>query len=269
MRALGVLVSSAALIACASSTSGGGAPMSSGDPPDTADRDQVERGGTALATLESVIVGADSAFAFDPTIDPAATAAQNSSNIQTHARLAPCARVSTTADGVSIDDGAGCLVGAETLTGGITVGVRKDGATTTLTLTTTSFSANGKMASGTASFATSDGSNFDVTVDLTGATATRVSGKVAVEGRSGTFVIDGTVTAESASVTATVSIDAVTYMRGQCYASTGTVTVASALTTTTYAFEPLTPVNGQVAVTKSGVPKDSIELPPYGKCGVP
>jgi hypothetical protein len=262
MRTLALVLLASASVGC-SSTSTTTPSSSSGDKGETTDTELVASSAEGLFAVEAAVVAADTAFEFDPTLDPAADAATNVENVRAHAATAPCAKVSATTDTVTLDLGSKCIIGAETLSGAFTVRVTKTAATTTLALDLTDVSVSGMNVSGTASFATTNGTSFAVTVDLTSG-ASHVTGNVTATGINGTLRLDGSLTAS----TFTMRVDGVTYVRGQCYATTGSVEAQSQRGVTTYDFEALTPTNSQVAVTKDGAPRDSVPLPPYGSCGI-
>jgi hypothetical protein len=263
------------LVGCAGYVSPDNAPpapssSSSGsvDTSDPVDRDHVERSGRGLFAALAAIVAADSAIAFDPTIDPAATPVQNAASIRTHAAPSECAKVSPGTDAsVAVDYGAQCVVDGETLSGSLTIAVKKSGATTTLAVTYTNVSVSGMSVSGSATFAMTDKVELDVTLDVTSGTS-HVTGKLTAGGGTGKLAIKGAITVTTPDLPVNVRIDDLAYVRGHCYGSTGTITADSTRGTTTYTFGLITPFNGQVTVTKNGVPKDSIALPTYGTCGV-
>jgi len=226
------------LVGCTSSSSS----SSSSQP---ADHDAVERSARILYSVEAAVVAADTAFDFGDTIDPNATPEQNVARVRGHASAPTCAEVSATADTVTVDWGAKCVVGAETLSGTMTVKITVAG----IAVSYANVSVSGMTAPAAASFVTTDGASFTVTFDG--------GDRVTAADANGAIRIDGTVSG--------VGIDGVVYIRGQCYAREGKIL---AFGTTTYELEALTPINAQVAVTNANVPFDSVELPPYGSCGV-
>jgi hypothetical protein len=227
------------LVGCTSSSS------AAEPPPSGADHDAVDRSALILFSVEAAVVAADTAFDFGDTIDPKATPEQNVARVRGHASAPTCAVVSATTDTVTVDWGAKCVVGAETMSGTMTVKITSAG----IAVTYANVSVSGMTAPAAASFATTDGASFTVTFDG--------GDRVTAADASGAIRIDGTVSG--------VRIEGLLYLRGQCYAREGKII---AFGTTTYELEMLTPINAQVAVTNANVPFDSVELPPYGSCGV-
>src|SRR5262245_40223440 len=127
------LLLATATFACSSSSQSTSSSSSSGDPNGSTssptDRDHVERSDHGLLAAQVALVAADSAFSFDPTIDPGATADQNVVNIRANASQPTCAKVSGNGAALTIDYGGGCLVGAMTIAGSMSITVGKSGAT--------------------------------------------------------------------------------------------------------------------------------------------
>src|SRR5262249_37457375 len=135
----------------------------------------------------------------------------------------------------------------------------------TLTLTFSSFSVDNRTFTGTASFATTNGSTFTVTLDLT-ASAKAIKGTLTVTGSPGSFTIDGPLTVTEGGTSSTVTFKGVVYQPGQCYPNAGTATIAKgSLPQTTITFSATTATTGTVQVTTGKVTASS-QLPKYGSC---
>jgi hypothetical protein len=259
------------LLGCSSSSGGvdGGGLEGGGDSFTAEERGAYDRGSDSHLTAQHLLGLADSLFSFDPTLDPSKTAEQNAAAIQAQAtsQLAGCGKVTLNGTTVVVDFGAppGCTLASGTkASGSISLAVTAAGASLTVTATFTTLVVNGKDLSGTATFATTNGTAFTVTLSLTSAGTTHAS-NLTVAGAGGSMTVDGTVSAKTGDVTLTLTFTKVVWVAGQCYPSSGTLRVSSGVLTETITFGAATPTTGQVQVT---ILKKTVtaQLPAYGSC---
>ncbi len=234
------------------------------------DLDTAMTGGHEAIASQEVSVLANDLFDFDPTIVPGDSPAKNAANIASHVTslAGSCAKVTVTGAEVTVAFGSppGCtLSNGDTVSGTVAVAVSEAGGTTTLALTLTSVVIDGSSLAGTASFATSSGSSFQVTLDVTAGSDT-YTGDLTVAGESGSFTVSGTAKETVSGATSSYTLDDVVITPGHCYASAGSVTVVKGASTETITFESTTPTTGvaELTVGKHTVP---FTLPTYGDCG--
>jgi hypothetical protein len=250
-----------ALVACSSSS----------NPDDATNADNGAAGGDVTVTVQEALAGIDTMFQFDPTLKPDAGPDENAASIETQVKnSAPCAKLTRTGTSIQIDYGSGCTVGGVNISGSVTLSLSRSGppgpgGTTTLTLTFTNFSVDSRTFTGTASFATTNGSTFTVALDLTASTKA-IKGTLTVTGSPGSFTIDGPLTVTESGTTSNVVFKGVVYQPGQCYPNAGTVTITKgSLPQTTITFSAATATTGTVQVT-TGKATGSEQLPKYGSC---
>lgn len=246
----------------------GPGPADAGDGFSLEERDLSERGGHSSNATQQLAKLADGMFDFDPTIDPAKTAAENASAIQANTTINLNGCGSATLNGTTVTLSApapGCtLKNGVNVQGTVSLSVTKSGSTTTVTLTLTSVVVNGVSVSGTASFATSNGTTFTVTGDVTSGSTTYTM-NLTVAGSTGSTTINGTSTAKSGDSTNSMTFTNVVWKVGECYPSSGSLKVTKALVTSTITFDSSTPTTGKVSVT-SGRKTQTMQLPAYGNC---
>jgi hypothetical protein len=220
--------------------------------------------------LGQLLSVADSMFSFDPTIDPTKSASANAASIAAKitAALGGCGTVKVSGATVTASFGAppGCtLMSGVTVSGTVIAAVTTSGGTVTIALTLESLIAGGKALSGTASFATSNGTSFAVTTNLVSGTTTQTA-SLTVTGSSTAFVINGTASSIEGGVTTMFTFKSVVWQPGQCYPQAGSLEVAKGATTLTMTFSASTPSTGEVEVT-AGKRSYPLTLPAYGSCG--
>lgn len=236
----------------------------------TADElDSVRESGTSTSSAHQTVVIADSLFDFDPTIDPAATAEANAMAVRdrVQSQLNACGSVMLSGTTVTVSFGAapGCtLVNGVQASGSLTAGVSKMGATTTIALTFTNLVVNGKSLNGTASFATTTGTTFNVTAMLTSATDS-LNANVTVTGASGSFTMSGTASGSRGGANTAATFTNVTYRSGDCYPNGGSMAITRGPVSLTVTFSAATANSGTVTVTQ-GRRSTSATLPAYGSC---
>jgi len=163
---------------CKNSNRGaGGSTSSTGSTLSSDQSDTADRGGDGTLSVQQAFVLADNLFQFDPTINPQSTPAQNAQAIgtQTKSVLGSCGTVTVSGTTVSINFGAapGCmLAGGINVSGSVQATVTSSGATTTIALTLTNLMIDGRSLSGTLSFATTNGTTFQTSVNLTSSSGT-------------------------------------------------------------------------------------------------
>jgi len=227
-------------------------------------------GGGSMAINEEGTKLADSLFDFDPTIDPTTTAAQNAAAIGANIQMnlgSSCGTVSVMGADVTVSFGAppGCtLTNGNVVSGAVSLVVSQSGGTTTIALALTSVVCNGEPLSGTASFATTNGTTFAVTTNLTSSDKTD-SAQLTVTGRAGSYTVSGTSTLKENGLSSALTFAGLTVALGQCYATAGALTVSSGPVSETLTFDANTPTTGQVTA-QIGKRTTTLTLPPYGSC---
>src|SRR5262245_16831015 len=110
-----------------------------GDGLNAEERAHLDRGSSALSSVQQTVAIADSLFDFDPTIDPNLTAAQNAQAIlaNTNTNLNGCGSASISGTTVTVSFGAppGCTLrtGVQ-VSGAVTAAVSRLGPVTTVAL---------------------------------------------------------------------------------------------------------------------------------------
>jgi hypothetical protein len=166
---------------------------------------------------------------------------------------------------VSFGAAPGCtLAGGTQISGTVNLGVSEASGTTTIALTLTSVVVNGEALSGQASFATTNGSTFNVTSSMTSGAKVHAS-TLTIIGGSSSFSISGTATVTESGSTSNVTLTNVVHTKGECYATSGSMTVAKGGTSEVLTFEPSTPATGVVSV-QIGKHTTTATLPAYGDC---
>ncbi|MCG3173985.1 MAG: hypothetical protein GMKNLPBB_02202 [Myxococcota bacterium] len=270
------------LTACDSSTTSsdaggllpdGAAPADSGPPAGdwaaSPERDIFRKGADILSSIMATMAVADSFFAFDPTLDTSKTAEENAAAIQQTITVESksCAKVSLNGTSVTADFGSGCtLANGMQVAGAATASVGKEGSTITVKLILNGFHVNGKSATGTLVFTTTNGSDFTVQADMT-FSGDKVSGTLTIKGANGSFTANGSLSATQAGVPLTIAINNVVWSKGKCYPEAGSVSVTSGRVTITYTFSAQTADTGVVTVTQ-GRSTNTDTLPAYGSCPV-
>jgi len=269
-RTIIVVILSGVALACGSKsgapsgTDGGDAALSS------ADSAAFTTASDALAANEQVAKLADDLFDFDPTIDPKNSPSQNANAIGSNARSnlgMSCGKVSVAGAGVTVAFGAppGCtLANGDTVSGSVTVALSRAGSTTSVGLTLTDVVYDGVSLSGTASFATTNGSTFTVKSSLTSSTGSE-SSDLTVTGGTGSFSITGTATVTMGSTSSALTFSGVTVTKGQCYATAGSLAIEQGGADETLTFDSGTPETGKVSV-QVGKLTTTATLPAYGSC---
>jgi hypothetical protein len=222
-----------------------------------------------MAVDQQLITLADNLFDFDPTINPANTADQNASAIgaDAQASLGGCGAVKVSGADVTVSFGAppGCTLPDGTVVSGtVAVAVTQSGAITTVALTLDSVVVNDKSISGTASFATSNGSMFTVKANLTSGTQTDVA-DLTVTGATDSFTVSGTGTVTQSGSTTEITFNDMVVTKGECYATGGSMSITKGAITETITFSATTPDTGEVAITV-GKRTTEMTLPAYGSC---
>jgi hypothetical protein len=247
------------------------------DEPLTAtEHDTYRQGSDPVPSIQQLAAIADSLFDFDPTIDPTKTAAENASaiakqiagNLGAVGDAGPtCGSVVLNGASVTVDFGSGCkLTNGVTASGRVTATVSQASGTTTITLAFSSLVVDGASLSGTASFATTNGTAFTTNANLTTASTTYVVTNLAIASTAGTITINGAVGTGTGDQATTSTFGQVSWKLGTCYPSAGTITIKRGLITAVVTFSATTPSTGAVTVTIGR--KNSPEtLPAYGKCG--
>lgn len=231
--------------------------------------DSVRESGASTTSAHQAVVIADSMFDFDPTIDPSATAEANAMAVRDRIRsqLGTCGMVSLTNTTVAVSFGAapGCsLVNGVTASGSLSASVSKTGTTITIALAFTSLVVNGKSLDGTASFATSNGTTFNVTAMLTSGSDT-LNANVTVTGATGSFAMNGTASGSRGGSNTAATFSNVTYRSGDCYPNGGSMAITRGPVSMTVTFSAATANSGQVTVTQ-GRRTSTATLPAYGSC---
>lgn len=266
------------MFACSSSSSPAGSSSGGGDDGGGASEDAgltsdqneaFSTGGSSLSVNQEMAVLANSLFDFDPTIDAGATPQANASAIGANIKSAldGCGTVSVSGASVTVAFGAppGCtLSGGVSISGTVSVAVSQSSGTTTIALSLTSVVVDGKSLAGTASFATSSGSTFDVTTNLTSGTTTDTA-QLTITGASGSFTVSGTAHEMQTGGTSTIVFDDVVVVNGECYATSGSMQITKGIVSETITFDAQTPTTGIASVT---VGKHTVTqaLPAYGSC---
>jgi hypothetical protein len=287
---LGIVLASWAFAAACSSSSVGPPPTGDAGPPSAGDdaggdgdplspteRDTYDEGSGSVPSIEQLAHLAHSLFDFDPTIDPAKTAAENASAIanevsgnlgESGVAGTTCGHVTLATTSVTVDFGGGCTMkNGVTASGSVTAAVASSSGTVTITLTFSSLVVNGASLAGSASFATSNGNTFAVDASVTTGKSTYKVTNLTMGGSSnGTITINGAVTTGGGDLTTTMTFTQVSWKLGDCYPSAGSLSTKKALVTTTVTFDAATPTTGQVTVTV-GKRTSTQTLPAYGKCG--
>lgn len=261
LRRLALAIPLVLAVACSSSDSD---PASSDTALVADEKDAFDHGASSTLDAERALLAADSFFDFDPTLDPTKSAEANAQAVAAHVDAA-CAKATVTGATVTIDFGTGCtLTSGLVVSGKATVALSSAAGTLTATVTFESFAVEGTAVSGTATFATKDGSTFVVTLALTSG-ANAVSGKLDVVGAKGSFTTSGTLDATKTGLTSKLTLTSLLYVMGNCYPSGGTVAVTKGKVTIAYGFTASTPSTGQVTVT-TGKKQTTETLPAYGSC---
>jgi len=227
-----------------------------------------QSGSRSMGVSQQVTALAYELFDFDPTVNPSDTATENASAIGARitASLGSCGSVKVTGATVIVDFGAGCtLADGTTVSGTVAVAVDKSGATTTIALTLSDTVVNGEPLAGTASFATTTGTSFNVTANLTSGAKTYVA-NLTVTGTSTSFTVSGSATETTGAMTSKVAFDAMTITLGECYATGGSMAVTEGAVTETITFNAATPSTGRVTVSFGGKRSSQSTLPAYGSC---
>jgi hypothetical protein len=269
--ALGLLVS---LHACTSASPGSAASDDAGSTDDAGlSSDEMATfgsGGDSLAAHLETATLANSLFDFDPTIDatssPSVNATAIAQNIQSNLGTS-CGTVSVSGTTVTVAFGAppGCtLSNGPEVSGTVSVGVSQSGSTTSLALTLTDVVVDGEPLAGQTTFATTNGTTFQVTSTLTSGTKSDTA-NLTITGASGSFDVSGTAQVTENGASSDITFDDVDHVNGECYATSGTMTVTTGPTSETITFNANTPATGEVTLTigKRSVPST---LPGYGSC---
>jgi len=269
--ALALLVLSAGA-GCKTSNAGSGgssSTSSTGSSLSTDQSDTASRGGDGTLSIQQAFVLADNLFQFDPTINPQSTPAQNAQAIgtQTKSALGSCGTVTVSGTTVSINFGAapGCmLAGGISVSGSVQATVTSSGGTTTVALGLTSLMIDGRSLSGSLSFATTNGTTFQTTVNLTSASGT-LTGMVTIAGASQSFTMSGSVSYAQTDASESITLTNVVFMQGACYPSGGSITLTKGKISEVMTFTSSTPTTGKVTVSIGKLSYPST-LPTYGKC---
>jgi hypothetical protein len=226
-------------------------------------------GGGSLAINQEATSLANGLFDFDPTINPSATPAANATSIGQNIQqnLGTCGKVTVSGATVTVNFGPppGCtLMNGPTVSGTVVLALSKSGGTTTIAATLTSVVVDGKPLSGTAQFATSNGSTFALTTALTSGTQTDTA-NLAVTGSANELTLSGTAKEVNGGLTTSLTFTNVTHVDGECYATSGTMTIGEGPIAETITFNASTPATGMVTV-QTGKHTSTELLPAYGSC---
>jgi hypothetical protein len=226
-------------------------------------------GGGSLAINQEATNLANGLFDFDPTINPAATPAANATSIGQNIQknLGSCGKVTVSGATVTASFGPppGCtLMNGPTVSGTVVLALSKSGGTTTVAVNLTSVVVDGKALSGTAQFATSNGSTFALTTALTSGTQTDTA-NLTVAGSATELTLSGTAKEVNGGLTTSFTFANVTHVDGECYATMGTMTIGEGPIAETITFNASTPATGMVTV-QTGKHSSTELLPAYGSC---
>ncbi len=256
-----------AVVLAAVFSCGGG----SEEQPTPDERTAADRGAQSSNLNQGLLTLSDSFFDFDPTLDTAKTAAENAQAIAARTSLSfgGCGTVTPSGTSVTVSmPPPGCTTsGGLNAQGTVALAVTKSTgtpATLTVALTLTSVVVNGVSYGGTASFATTNGSTFTVTADLTSGDAVYAM-NLTVTGAPGSMTIAGSMSQGQGATGSSYTFTNVLYKKADCYPSGGSLAVKKGLVTTTITFTAATANTGQVTVT-SGRKSWPSTLPAYGSC---
>lgn len=141
------------------------------------------------------------------------------------------------------------------------------GTQTQVALTFDHVTVQGRALDGTATFATSDGSTFTITAELTSGThaiSIPASG-LTVVGTVSALTLSGSCTVSDGTTSVTASFASVHYTLGQCYPDGGSATFARGAVSETMTFTASSASTGQVSVSR-GRRSFTLALPAYGSC---
>jgi hypothetical protein len=243
----------------------GGSSSTSSDTPE--EMDAFQRGGGHATGLQELGQTADALFNFDPTIDVTATAGANAQAIRSHVtqNLSGCGMVALSGTSVSVNFGSGCQINKNAISGSLTASVSKSGGTVSVSLVLTNLIVDGKGLDGTATFATTNGSSFEVTANLMIGGERVTAQGLTISGNTGMFTMNGAASVISDGITTSLTFNQVAYTSGDCYPSGGALVIMKALITETITFSPASASSGTVSVT-IGRRMSTKTLPSYGSC---
>lgn len=236
------------------------------------EKDAFERGTASHVSIQQALTLSDQLFDFDPTLDVARTANENAGLIQAKASasLNGCGTVSLNNAAVTVNFGQspGCtLPTGMQVSGVVSIGVSKQAATLSVTVTFNNLTVDGADLTGSAGFSTTNGTSFTVIVNLSSGSNT-MNANVTVVGSPGAITLDGTATATRTASTTTLTFTGVVWNQGECYPHSGSVLVKKGRTEQTYTFTSSTPTTGNVDLN-TGRKTVQVPLPAYGNCPPP
>lgn len=236
-----------------------------GDP--EVDRDMLADGSNGSLAIEQTLAISDDLLAFDPVLDGSMSADANAIAIEANARasLGACGAVSRSGTSITVDFASGCtLPSGLTASGSVTVAIAVASGTATATITFVDLVAGAYTIDGTASFATTNGTSYDVTIDVTSG-GREVLADLTIRAMPGSFTASGSATIVHGGATWSMTITGLVWVRGDCYPSAGSITIGSAALAQTLTFTAATASSGQVMVTQ-GRRTTTEQLPAYGEC---
>jgi hypothetical protein len=244
-----------------------GAVPDSGDSPEEAAA--FDRSGRHTSTAQAIGELADGLFSFDPTIDVHADSRTNAMNIKSNllTELAGCGTVTLNGSALSVDFGQGCRLKHITVSGALTASVSAPAmGTVQVLLGFAQFTVDGRSLNGMASFSTTTGTGFAVTMSLMiNNDDVNTTSSFTINGANGSFTMNGPMTVSAGGSTTLLQLNNVAYQAGDCYPSGGSLTVTSGLITETITFTSASASSGVVTVMyarRSGTKT----LPAYGSC---
>lgn len=245
--------------------------MGAMEQPTDAERATFDIASAATVSLQQLGVLADNLFDFGFAIDPRATDAGNAMNVSLalQARFQGCGTVTTSGAMVTVDlPIAGCPGrGGTVLTGNITMTVTRVGPDTVIATAFPTTTVDGYAISGMVSFSTASGSHFAASGTVTGGGVTITMGDrtIAYDGTGMSFGIDGGVSINNGTSTASATIAGANHTLGDCYLHAGTTTITTGSGTQTLAFGSQTATTGAATFT-GGERTFTLSLLAHGNC---
>jgi hypothetical protein len=239
--------------------------------PTDAERATFDTASAATVSLQQLGVLADNLFDFGFAIDPRATDAGNAMNVALalQTRFQGCGTVTTSGSMVTVDlPIAGCTGRSGTvLTGTITMTITRVGSDTVIATAFPTTSVDGYAISGMVSFSTASGSHFAASGTVTGGGVTITMGDrtIAYDGTGMWFSIDGGVSINNGTNTASATIAGASHTLGACYLHSGTTAITTAAGTQTVTFDAQTATTGAATLT-NGDRTFALSLLAHGNC---
>lgn len=224
-----------------------------------------DRGASSSVEVLEALAVSDALFAFDPTLDPSASAEANAMAIASHVEGHGCASAEVSGSSVTVTFASGCTLRVGlTASGSVSAEIARSATGLEVGLDFDALVVGSHTLEGTATFTTTNGSTLDVQLALVSG-AGSASADLTVLGSAGAMQIDGTTTGSRDGATTSLAFTAVVWRTGDCYPSAGSMTVASGRVMQTVAFTSATPSTGTVTITQGRVSREAT-LPSYGTC---